>query len=81
MEFEYWWVFFFVPIVLLPWKKREFRALYPSFFRVSQNVTWRIKLAWVPHLLASIGLFLLLLALARPITTKEFQTRMEEGLD
>ena len=43
--------------------------------------TWRVKIAWLPSLLASLGLMLLVIALARPHTERKEQIIEKEGLD
>ena len=81
MSFGYWWMFLLLPLVLLPWQKRRIQISFPSLDAVDVTSTIRTRLIWMPPLLASVGLFLLICALARPMEEKQKSIQTQEGLD
>lgn len=81
MTFLYPWVLLLFPIVTLPWRVRIHHVSYPSLALVQAQRTLRQRLIWITPLLASLGLFALILACARPIERKVKQVQIKEGLD
>ncbi|MEL6349271.1 MAG: VWA domain-containing protein [Myxococcota bacterium] len=55
-----------VPIVVLPWLSGRPRVAFSSLRLVVTGASLRAALAWIPPLLASVGLGLLVVAMARP---------------
>ncbi|MEC7987349.1 MAG: VWA domain-containing protein [Myxococcota bacterium] len=82
MTFALPYVLILVPLVaFLPWWGRHSSLSFSSLRGMSARKTWRVRLAWLPSLLASMGLICLTLALARPHTEKREQVIEKEGLD
>ena len=81
MIFGNGWMFLLVPLVFLPWKKKQSHISFSSLNAVSIVPTIRTRLIWILPLLASIGLFLLICALARPMEEKQKSIQTKEGLD
>ena len=81
MTLLYPWVLLFLPVVLLPWKTRRGHVSFPSLDLVEKEKTWRVRLMWLPPLLASLGLLVFVIACARPIEEKVKQIQVKEGLD
>ena len=82
MKFALPYVFFLIPLVVyLPWWGRYSSVPFPALSGMSAHKTWRVRLAWLPPLLASLGLMFLVLALARPHTEHREQLIEKEGLD
>ena len=81
MMFLYPWVLIFLPLSLLPWRKRSQHLSFPSLGLVPESKTWRVRFVWIPPLLASLGLCALIIASARPVEEKVKQIQIRDGLD
>ena len=81
MTLLYPWMLLLLPLVLLPWRKRRGDVSFPSLALIRPLKTWRIRFVWIPTLLASCGLFSLIVASSRPIEEKVKQIQIQEGLD
>ena len=81
MNVLYPWMLLLLPLILLPWRKRRGTVSFPSLGLVQSEKTWRVRFVWIPPLLASCGLFVLILASSRPIEEKVKQIQIQEGLD
>ena len=81
MTFGYWWMFLLLPVIVLPWRQSLLNYAIPSVDAIQYHPTLRTKLLWIPPLLASLGLFLLICALARPWEEHVKSIKIQEGLD
>ena len=76
-----WW-FLALPVALLaPWLRGRPALAFSSLSLLAPHRSLRLLLAWVPSLLSSIGLALLVVALARPQLVDRERVIEKEGLD
>ncbi len=74
--------FLALPIALaVPWLSRGPRVRFSSLDSVRTRLTVRVVLAWLPSLLASLGLLLFVIGLARPQLVDRQRVVEREGID
>ena len=86
LEFQHPWFFLFLLILpLLTWRRLSKRgravAGWSSLSVVAGGRSWRTQLAFLPSVLEWLGLFALIVALARPQLTNRERVVESEGID
>ena len=82
MNFTLPYLLLLIPVVaVLPWLGSYASVSFSSLAGMNVRKTWRVRFAFVPPLLASLGLMLLVFALARPHKEYKEQIIEKEGLD
>ena len=82
---EYFYLFLLIPIIVLylfKWKKGSYiRVSSTSYLFKGVKSTLKVKLRWFPSLLKIVGISLLIVALARPQSSKISTETETEGID
>jgi len=76
-----WWLLGIPLALIVPWLKRGARVRFSSFAAVQVSRGFRYWMGHTPSLLASIGLFFLTIALARPQLVDRERIVEREGID
>lgn len=76
-----WWLLGIPLALIVPWLKRGSRVRFSSFAAVQVSRGFRYWMGHTPSLLASIGLFFLTIALARPQLVDRERIVEREGID